>query len=79
MLEVTDIPEVGIQVSHNGNDGAGGLVPFFPVLDPDSVFDHFLNIPSVFRQDQFGSLGVIIVFHSKLFIAKEQKSSGISK
>jgi hypothetical protein len=48
--------QVGIQVPHDRDDGPGCLVPFFLILKLYCIFNHLLDIPSIFREYHPGSL-----------------------
>jgi hypothetical protein len=67
MFEIIYIPQMRIHIPHDDDDCLGQPVSFFAVRNGKDVFHHFLNITAVFRQDQSGSAGIIIVFHIKNF------------
>ena len=45
---------------HHGNDSLRTLLSLLPAGECHSVFHHLLNLPAVFRQYEFLSLGIVI-------------------
>ncbi len=60
MLEIWNIAQMRIQASHHGNNIFCGFVSLIPVLDYSGLVDEFLQMASVFRNNQMRSLGIVL-------------------
>ncbi len=60
MSVVRGIAQMRIQVSNDLDDGMGHRVPFFAVFDLHAFLYHFLNVPSVFRNDEPGAGRIVL-------------------
>ena len=56
MLEIRNIPQMWIQVSHDANDCLGGFIAFFLVFYGDTLVYHFLYMPAIFWDDELRTL-----------------------
>lgn len=60
MLEIRDVPEMGLHISHMADDCLGNAIPFFPVFQGQGMIDHFLKMTSVFRNVQMRTFGIVL-------------------
>ena len=67
MLEIIDITEMRIHVTHDDNNSLGKPVSFVTVGNCADIFNHLLYIPAILGKDQPGAAGIIIVFHKTIF------------
>ena len=59
------VAQQGIEVTHHGDYGACLTVAFAAIFDQQQRIDHLLNMATIFRQEEFLTFIVIILFHCR--------------
>lgn len=59
VLKIGDVPEVGLQVAHDTDDGLGHFVALLTVFNTNRIVDHFLEMPAVFGYEEMGTFCVV--------------------
>jgi len=68
VLEVRNVPQVGVQHAHHVDDDLGVAVAFLAGGQRADVVHHVLHVAPVFGQDQFRPGTVVIEFHKKMCV-----------
>lgn len=79
MAEISNVAEMRIEPSHNGDDGVSHFVAFFFVLDSAGISNEFLDVSAVFRNFELRELSVVVHDEMKKFMMNKFccKSKGI--
>ena len=59
MLKIRYITQMRIQIAHDGNDALCAFIPMFTILQGDAMIYHFLDMSTIFRNDQLRTLCIV--------------------